>query len=517
MDELADDERGTIARKQPVQAARFGTQRRHEFDGCGCRGSAPRVPRSIHRPARTISRTSRTLARRFMREGNSLASAVKILADRRRRRHRPVVPGEGRVRAYRRYGALSSMLSRQSTDLAADLVRRIADRNVNSSFCNMARHVYCYQTFEASSPPWPCEFGSGVGASKVPPLLSGVCTMLSLRSIEVRGTSPRAAITRTVVWVSVAFAMLALSSPLQADAHRARLSRGLAESVGAGKARAVIVSGTEAQVRDLAARHGLVLEKTLETGGVLQGGRCCRARAARSRSDGAGGGRRCDRLGAHGDRGGGARRRSGVGGRPRLARRERRGRGHRVDRLRHRRAARGAAPAGRGERRLRGERRDAAATRTATARTWPGSWPVTSRRREGRFSGVAPGAHIVSLRVLDEQGQGSTSDVIAAIDWADRQPCRVPPAGDQPLARQAGARELGGRSAGAGGRARQPRRARGRGVGGQLGHAAGRHARARRHHVAGQRAVGDHGRRDRHDGHARRAATTASPTGVRAA
>ena len=43
---------------------------------------------------------------------------------------------------------------------------------------------------------------------------------------------------------------------------------------------------------------------------------------------------------------------------------------------------------------------------------------MTSRRAEGRFSGVAPGAHIVSLRVLDERGQGSTSDVIAAIDWA---------------------------------------------------------------------------------------------------
>jgi serine protease AprX len=32
--------------------------------------------------------------------------------------------------------------------------------------------------------------------------------------------------------------------------------------------------------------------------------------------------------------------------------------------------------------------------------------------------GVAPGAHIVSLRVLDATGSGYTSDVIAAIDWA---------------------------------------------------------------------------------------------------
>jgi serine protease AprX len=38
-------------------------------------------------------------------------------------------------------------------------------------------------------------------------------------------------------------------------------------------------------------------------------------------------------------------------------------------------------------------------------------------RPSGSFSGLAPGAHIVSLRVLDERGQGQTSDVIAALDW----------------------------------------------------------------------------------------------------
>ena len=34
-----------------------------------------------------------------------------------------------------------------------------------------------------------------------------------------------------------------------------------------------------------------------------------------------------------------------------------------------------------------------------------------------RYAGVAPGAHIVSLRVLTADGSGETSDVIAAIDW----------------------------------------------------------------------------------------------------
>ena len=34
------------------------------------------------------------------------------------------------------------------------------------------------------------------------------------------------------------------------------------------------------------------------------------------------------------------------------------------------------------------------------------------------YAGVAPGAHLVSLKVLNADGSGDTSDVIAAIDWA---------------------------------------------------------------------------------------------------
>jgi serine protease AprX len=37
---------------------------------------------------------------------------------------------------------------------------------------------------------------------------------------------------------------------------------------------------------------------------------------------------------------------------------------------------------------------------------------------EGVYRGVAPGAALVSLRVLDGAGQGRTSDVIAALEWA---------------------------------------------------------------------------------------------------
>src|SRR5262249_21111081 len=39
--------------------------------------------------------------------------------------------------------------------------------------------------------------------------------------------------------------------------------------------------------------------------------------------------------------------------------------------------------------------------------------------RDGRqYSGIAPGAYLVNLRVLNENGAGSASDVIEAIDWA---------------------------------------------------------------------------------------------------
>ncbi len=37
---------------------------------------------------------------------------------------------------------------------------------------------------------------------------------------------------------------------------------------------------------------------------------------------------------------------------------------------------------------------------------------------DGGYAGIAPGAHVVSLRVLGPDGAGETSDVINAIDWA---------------------------------------------------------------------------------------------------
>ena len=51
-------------------------------------------------------------------------------------------------------------------------------------------------------------------------------------------------------------------------------------------------------------------------------------------------------------------------------------------------------------------------------RSWHAVAGTIAGSDEGGYAGVAPGAHIVSLRVLEGDGSGETSDVIAAIDWA---------------------------------------------------------------------------------------------------
>ena len=55
--------------------------------------------------------------------------------------------------------------------------------------------------------------------------------------------------------------------------------------------------------------------------------------------------------------------------------------------------------------------------RTATARTSPGSSPATARTRTARRSGIAPGAKLVVLKVLDANGVGTISNIIAALNW----------------------------------------------------------------------------------------------------
>ena len=68
-----------------------------------------------------------------------------------------------------------------------------------------------------------------------------------------------------------AVALLLSADVASAQGRRARLSKDLAERLRAGDAReaSVIVTGTDAQVTTLAARHGLRITKRLATGAVV--------------------------------------------------------------------------------------------------------------------------------------------------------------------------------------------------------------------------------------------------------
>ena len=57
-------------------------------------------------------------------------------------------------------------------------------------------------------------------------------------------------------------------------------------------------------------------------------------------------------------------------------------------------------------------------TATVTARTSPGIVAGSGHDSDGEYAGVAPGAHLLVLKVLDGQGRGYVSDVIRALDFA---------------------------------------------------------------------------------------------------
>ena len=75
-----------------------------------------------------------------------------------------------------------------------------------------------------------------------------------------------------------------------------------------------------------------------------------------------------------------------------------------------------------GLRRLRQRSPPGRTTTTATARTSRASSPATAMTPTARAPGIAPAAHLVSLKVLDEHGGGYISDVIAAFEWAVSEP-----------------------------------------------------------------------------------------------
>ena len=122
----------------------------------------------------------------------------------------------------------------------------------------------------------------------------------------------------------------------------------------------------------------------------------------------------------------------------------------------------------------------------------------------GQYAGVAPNARLIGLRVLDDSGNGSTSDVIAAIEFATANKSAL---GIDIINLSLGHPmfEAGrDRPAGAGGRSRVARRHHRRRLGRQRRREPDhRPGRLRRHLVAGQRAVGVHRRLREDAGHGR--------------
>jgi serine protease AprX len=221
----------------------------------------------------------------------------------------------------------------------------------------------------------------------------------------------------TVVLCAAAFLLSADAA--SAQGRHARLSRDLAERLRAGdvQAASVIVTGTDAQVQDLAARHGLRVKKRLATGAVVEvpagtlealaddpaadqlssTHEVSAHMAVTNQSIGADlvhEGGWAEGIGPLTGKGVGiAVIDSGVAIMPEF---------------------RGRIIASRDFTDDRGPGIDQNGHGTHVA----GIIAAAGRNRFDDTEGVAPGANIISLKVLDAKGKGVAGDVIEAIDWA---------------------------------------------------------------------------------------------------
>ena len=198
----------------------------------------------------------------------------------------------------------------------------------------------------------------------------------------------------------------------------------------------------------------------------------------------------------------------GTQGRARHARPHRRGRRRRGHRLGHRDLARRpdehvehavslrqSARARRSSTSSTARRRRT--TTTATARTSPASSRATATIRTARRAGAAPDASLISLKVLDGNGNGTIEQHHRGARLGAREPHHLQHPRRQHVGRRGDSRIVLDRPADAGGQARRRRRRRRRRRGRQLRQERGRPAAVRRHQRAGQRALGADGRRAR--------------------
>jgi serine protease AprX len=219
----------------------------------------------------------------------------------------------------------------------------------------------------------------------------------------------------TAVQCAVALAVSLVCAVGAEAGHRAKLSRDLADRVAAGRSETVrlIVSGTEAEVNALAERHGARVAKRLRGAAVLEvSGNALdamaqdpavahlsgdvpvrRLMAVTTEAIGANQVWRGALAGLEGQTGAGigvAVIDSGIASH---------------EALRNRVVA-SVDFTGRN-----GTGRDQYGHGTHVA-------GIIAGLPESGYAGVAPGAHLVNLQVLNPDGSGETSDVIAAIDWA---------------------------------------------------------------------------------------------------
>ena len=209
-------------------------------------------------------------------------------------------------------------------------------------------------------------------------------------------------------------AVLALcATTAEAGPHHARLSKDLESRIAAarGEPATVIVSGTNEQVRSLATRYGAVVKKSIRGGAVLEltEGQL-EALSDDPSVDHLSGDTRVQRMAVTNDTTGATQVWSGIAGLSGFT-----GRGIGVVVIDSGVAAHAAL---RG--RVVAEYDFTGRATSAVDRFGHGTHVagIIAGNDTGDYAGIAPGAHIVSLRVLGSDGSGDTSDVINAIDWA---------------------------------------------------------------------------------------------------
>jgi len=209
----------------------------------------------------------------------------------------------------------------------------------------------------------------------------------------------------------VLFALFATTA--EAGPHHARLSKDLESRIEAARAdpTTVIVSGTDEQVRALATRYGAVLKKSIRGGAVLEvtGGQL-EALSDDPAVDHLSGDTRVQRMAVINEATGATQVWSGLAGLSGFT-----GRGIGVAVI-DSGVATHAALRGRVVAEFDFTGKKASPVDKFGHGTHVAG--IVAGNDTGEYAGIAPGAHIVSLRVLGSDGSGDTSDVINAIDWA---------------------------------------------------------------------------------------------------